>query len=212
MCEGLVWKGSVSKYEWNQAQVSGANVPVMLIVEHHAFLEEVQLGFVWWAVAVVGFSTHLLTHCRFLKLKLTHKWPRVSQEPNTFRSRREDFKVWTCNPFPTASERKGKELLSVQPCFQTAGKWSGHARLEGINSSILLYLRLRLNEGRSRKQDHNPWALCSPQTPLFQKISGTNFSVAERQERESKTKKESTKLRKSSTPRANDFWLESIYK
>lgn len=46
----------------------------MLIVEHHAFLEEVQLGFVWRAVAVVGFSTHLLTHCRFLKLKLTHKW------------------------------------------------------------------------------------------------------------------------------------------
>lgn len=46
----------------------------MLIVEHHAFLEEVQLGFVWWVVAVVGFSTHLLTPFRFLKLKLTHKW------------------------------------------------------------------------------------------------------------------------------------------
>lgn len=46
----------------------------MLIVEHHAFLEEVQLGFVWWVVAVVDFSAHLLTHCRILKVKLTHKW------------------------------------------------------------------------------------------------------------------------------------------
>lgn len=47
---------------------------MMLVVEQHAFLQEVQLGFVWWVVAVVGFSTHLLTHCSFLKLKLTHKW------------------------------------------------------------------------------------------------------------------------------------------
>lgn len=71
---------------------------MMLVVEQHAFLQEVQLGFVLWVVAVVGFSTHLLTHCSFLKLKLTHKWHSyLTAYPglvgNIFKSRTEDFKV-----------------------------------------------------------------------------------------------------------------------
>lgn len=45
--------------------------PVMLVVEKHAFLQEVQLGAVCRVVfGVVGFGAYFLTSGRFLELKL----------------------------------------------------------------------------------------------------------------------------------------------
>lgn len=43
----------------------------MLVVEKHAFLQEVKLGAVCGAVfGVIGFGAHFLTGGRFLELKL----------------------------------------------------------------------------------------------------------------------------------------------
>lgn len=46
----------------------------MLVVEKHAFLQEVQLGTVCRAAfGIVGFGAHFLTGGRFLKAKLVRK-------------------------------------------------------------------------------------------------------------------------------------------
>lgn len=43
----------------------------MLVVEKHAFLQEVELGAVCWDVfGVIGFGAHFLTGGRLLELKL----------------------------------------------------------------------------------------------------------------------------------------------
>lgn len=58
--------------ETKVSHFSKSYLPVMLVVEEHAFLEEVQFSFVSWVFGVIGFGTHLLTHCGFLKIKLTN--------------------------------------------------------------------------------------------------------------------------------------------